>query len=226
MRLVFGIDTGLQPGRQVLHTWMCLLQLLHIRPITFPLKEREHGAHFLRNPQHQSRQDIEGHWWRRPSLFLEYGNHLFVLQLVTSKTDSLIFVRLGLHESLCPKKSDIICGNELKWSLDPYFPRCSEDLADETAVEVLHESCRAQYGPVHSLDLGLANQVFLDVVFADKVWNIGRIVGRSGATAVDGGVDEMLDAILQCSINECLALSLLDDGALAIKSRYLGIESA
>lgn len=60
------------------------------------------------------------------------------------------------------------------------------------------------------------------MVFADKVWDIGRIVGRSGAAAVDGGVDEMLDTILQCGINECLALSLLDDGALAVKSRYLG----
>lgn len=60
------------------------------------------------------------------------------------------------------------------------------------------------------------------MVFADKVWNIGRMVGRSEATAVDGGVDKMFNAIFQCGIDECLALSLLDDRALAIKSRCLG----
>lgn len=61
----------------------------------------------------------------------------------------------------------------------------------------------------------------LDVVLADEVRDVGRVVDGLFAVAVDGGVDKVLYARLEGRVDEGDALGLLDDGAVSAEFRGL-----
>lgn len=156
-------------------------QRLNICTIALPLEKVKHGPHLLGHGQDHSRYNVPGDGHRRTRLFAKNVRQLLKSDLVPGERDGFPAVLLRTEKRFGGDVANVLCGDELERlrsvSGELELDGCGEELAEEAAVEVVHEGDRPEDGPGHAA-VGLCcgvDEVVLDVVLADEVRDVGRV---------------------------------------------------
>lgn len=199
----------LKPSGEIFQLGMNLPRLWNVRSVTNVVEPLEHGAQVLHHGHQALGNESESGRNRFPCLCIEDLGHLIECELISSQRHAFVLILIGAHERLRSEEANVTNRNQLKWLLlDHGFPAGSEDLSKEIRGEVVHKCDRAQNGPGHFRPLSLFNEMMLDLVLADKMRDGRRVVEGRVTAAINRGVDEVLDVVLESSIDKVLALSL------------------
>lgn len=210
---------------------MHALHLPDIRIESDRIDPPKHNPQVRHHEHHPLTQKRERRRYRPPHNPLKHRAHLLERQLITRKVDSNIPIPriIRMDESLRGKVPDIRRADQLDlMALTQRRPQHRhERLAHEVRSEVLHEADGAQDGIAHLCAMvGLRLEVFLDIVLADEVRDVGGVGIALGAVPLDGGVDEVRDVVGERGVDEGFALLLFGLGRGAAAEGELDAEDA
>lgn len=188
---------------------MNLPNFLNIRRIPFIMEPPEHVPKVLDHSHHGRTQEGKRSRNILPSLLLEDLRKLVKGQLIARQRDRPTLVVSRIQKDLRRDRADITAPDHLqRLPLQRGLETRRKDLAHEVGCEVIVEGGRAQDGPIHLAVFGLFDEMLLDMMFVDEVGDVGGVVEGLCAVAVDGGVDEVLDAVFESFVDEVFALEV------------------
>ena len=184
-----------QPCLEILDIWVNLLHLFNVGTVSDIVEPPKHVSKVLHRPHDQVADQPVGPGHIPARVLFENLACLFDSKLIPSKRNGAVLIFLGAQEGFRSHNADIRNGYQLKrFLLYSYPPSRGEDAAEKVVGKVLHKSDGPQDGPAHLSILCAFDQVLFDVVLVDKMGNVGRVVDGCAAMAVDGGIDEVLNA--------------------------------
>lgn len=156
---------------------MNLPHLLNIGRIPFIIEPLEHVSKLL-NHAHDTRTHEGKRSGNIPtSLLLENLHKLMIRQLITCQRDRPPPVIPRIQKDFRCNRTNITTSDHLqRFSFQGHPEARRKDFSHEVRGEVIVESGRAQYSPIHLAILCFLNQVSLDVILEDPMRHFGRVV--------------------------------------------------
>lgn len=216
----FELTLLLQPRGKIFHVGLDLLALGDIGTVPVVIEPLEHIPKLLGHPHDQTRhkavrcrQDLA----RRP---LEDVPELLVGQLVAGQGNRPAGIFVRMKKGLRGKEANVARRYQLqRLFFDRNLERRGKYLTHESRDEVVEECHRSEHSVAHREDVcggrrrrrrrrrRLFEQMLFDIVLADKVRDVCWVGGGYRfAAAVNGTVDEVLDVVCECRVDQRLAL--------------------
>lgn len=198
----------LQPRREILQIRLDLLQFRDIGTVSLIVEPLVHQPQIFDQPQDDTSNKPIRRGQLTPCLLLEDVPELRVCQVIAGEAYRFAGILLGMEECLRGEEADVTCRDQLQGlALQRGTVRRGENFAQKVGRKVVHERHGAENGVGHGrIVLSHGEEMLLNIMLADEVWDVGRVGAGGVATAVNRTVDKVFDLVGEGGVDEGFAL--------------------